>query len=123
EATWMAVSTTSRDCPGARRCPRGDSCFAERAKDLAAQADVVVVNLHLYGLGLATGGATIPEHDLVVVDEAHVLEDVISSSCGTEIGPGRFSHLGRLLRGILAEAGATVGDVDAAGSLLADALA
>ena len=122
EATWMAVSTTSRDCPGARRCPRGDECFAERARDIAAEADVVVVNLHLYGLGLATGGAMIPEHDVVVIDEAHVLDDVISASCGMEIGPGRFSHLGRLLRGILADAGTTVTDVDGAGSVLGDVL-
>jgi ATP-dependent DNA helicase DinG len=122
DTTWMAVSTTSRDCPGARRCPRGDTCFAERARSAASEADVVVVNLHLYGLSLATGGTTIPEHDLVVVDEAHVLEDVISASCGVEIGPGRFSHLGRLLRGILAEAGTTVADVEGAGSMLTDAL-
>ena len=122
EATWMAVSTTSRDCPGARRCPRGDECFAERARDIAAEADVVVVNLHLYGLGLATGGGMIPEHDVVVIDEAHVLDDVISASCGMEIGPGRFSHLGRLLRGILADAGTTVTDVDGAGSVLGDVL-
>ncbi|MGH9209952.1 MAG: ATP-dependent DNA helicase [Acidimicrobiales bacterium] len=122
EATWTAVSTTSRDCPGARRCPRGDECFAERARDLAAEADVTVVNLHLYGLGLATGGAIVPEHDVVVIDEAHVLDDVISASCGTEIGPGRFGHLGRLLRGILADAGSTIADVDAAGSLLTDVL-
>jgi ATP-dependent DNA helicase DinG len=122
DATWMAVSTTSRDCPGARRCPRGDECFAERARDIAAEADVIVVNLHLYGLGLATGGTVIPEHDVVVIDEAHVLDDVISASCGTEIGPGRFAHLGRLLRGILAEAGPVVGDVDGAGGLLSAAL-
>lgn len=122
EATWAAVSTTSRDCPGARRCPRGDLCFAERARDLAAEADVIVVNLHLYGLGLTAGGAIVPDHDLVVIDEAHVLDDVISASCGTEIGPGRFGHLGRLLRGILAEAGSTISDVDSAGTVLSDVL-
>ena len=43
-----------RDCPGAARCPRGDRCFAEAARDRAADADVVVVNLHLYGLDLAS---------------------------------------------------------------------
>lgn len=122
EATWAAVSTTSRDCPGARRCPRGESCFAERARGIAAEADVIVVNLHLYGLDLASGGAILPEHDLTIIDEAHVLDDVISATCGVEVGPGRFSHLGRLLRGILAEAGATIADVDTAGGLLADAL-
>jgi len=123
DATWMAVSTTSRDCPGARRCPRGDSCFAEKARIAAGQADVIVVNLHLYGLDIASAGAILPEHDLAIIDEAHVLDDVISATCGVEVGPGRFGHLGRLLRGILAEAGTTVADVDASGGLLADALA
>jgi ATP-dependent DNA helicase DinG len=122
DATWSAVSTTSRDCPGARRCPRGDACFAERARAAAAEADVIVVNLYLYGLDLASAGAILPEHDVVVIDEAHVLDDVISSSCGTEIGPGRFGHLSRMLRGILAESGSTIADVDAAGAALADAL-
>ena len=123
DATWMAVSTTSRDCPGARRCPRGDACFAEKARAAAAEADVIVVNLHLYGLDIASAGAILPEHDLAIIDEAHVLDDVISATCGVEVGPGRFGHLSRLLRGILAEAGTTVADVDASGGLLADALA
>ena len=122
DTTWAAVSTTSRDCPGARRCPRGDSCFAERARSLAAEADVVVVNLHLYGIDLASGGAILPEHDLAIIDEAHVLDDVISATCGVEVGPGRFNHVARLLRGILAEAGTTVADVDSSGGLLADVL-
>ncbi|HEX8803839.1 MAG TPA: DEAD/DEAH box helicase, partial [Acidimicrobiales bacterium] len=118
ETAWTAVSTSSRDCPGARRCPRGDRCFAERARAQAGEADVVVVNLHLYGLDLASGGAILPEHDVAVIDEAHVTEDVISSTAGIEIGPGRFAHLSRLLRGILAEAGDTItGVADAAGVL------
>ena len=64
----------------------------------------MVVNLHLYGLDLASDGAILPDHDVAVIDEAHVVDDVISATTGVEIGPGRFTHLGRLLRGILAEA-------------------
>jgi ATP-dependent DNA helicase DinG len=122
DATWAAVSTTSRDCPGARRCPRGDACFAERARSQASKADVVVVNLHLYGLDLASGGAILPEHDLAVIDEAHVLDDVVSATCGTEVGPGRFTHLARMLRGTLTETGTILADLDGAGGLLVDAL-
>jgi ATP-dependent DNA helicase DinG len=122
ETTWAAVSTSSRDCPGARRCPRGESCFAEKARNVAAQADVIVVNLHLYGLDIASGGAILPEHDVAIIDEAHVLDDVISATCGVEVGSGRFGHLARMLRGILAEAGATLGDLESAGSLLVDAI-
>ena len=123
EAAWAAVSTTSRDCPGARRCPRGDACFAEKARARAAEADVVVVNLHLYGLDLASDGAILPEHEIAVIDEAHVTEDTISATAGIEIGPGRFSHLSRMLRGILAEAGDTVTGVADAASVLTGAIA
>jgi ATP-dependent DNA helicase DinG len=122
EAAWAAVSTTSRDCPGAARCPRGDRCFTEAARDRAAQADVVVVNLHLYGLDLASDGAILPEHDLTVIDEAHVVDDVISATTGVEIGAGRFTHLARLLRGILAEVGDTITGVADSGPVLSSAL-
>jgi ATP-dependent DNA helicase DinG len=123
DAAWSAVSTTARDCPGARRCPRGAECFAEAARDRAGEADVVVVNLHLYGLDLAAGGALLPDHDVTVIDEAHVMEDIVSATSGVEIAPGRFSHLARMLRGILAEAGDTITAIGDAPTLLTDVLA
>jgi ATP-dependent DNA helicase DinG len=123
DAAWSAVSTTSRDCPGARRCPRGAECFAEAARDRAGEADVVVVNLHLYGLDLAAGGALLPDHDVTVIDEAHVMDDIISATTGVEMAPGRFSHLARMLRGILAEAGDTITAIGDAPTLLTDVLA
>jgi ATP-dependent DNA helicase DinG len=123
DAAWSAVSTTSRDCPGAQRCPRGDRCFTEAARAKAAEADVVVVNLHLYGLDLASDGAILPEHDVTVIDEAHVADDIISATTGVEVGSGRFTHLGRLLRGILAEAGDTISGVHDSAGVLTGALA
>ena len=54
---------------------------------------MIVVNTHLYGLNVASGGAILPEHDVVVFDEAHVLEDVMSDTVGVEIAPGRFTTL------------------------------
>ena len=113
---------TSRDCPGAARCPRGDRCFAEAARDRAAEADVVVVNLHLYGLDLASDGAILPEHDVAVIDEAHLVDDIISATAGVELGAGRFTHLARLLRGILAEAGDTIAGVTDSGPSCSSAL-
>lgn len=105
DATWAAVSTTSRDCPGVNNCPQGDVCFAQKARDIAAASDVIVVNLHLYGLHLASGGAILPDHAMVVVDEAHVLEDVISATCGIELGPGRVMHVARMAKGLLSDSG------------------
>ena len=74
DAAWRHVSIGSDECPGASRCPSGDTCFAERARDNASVADVVVVNTHIYGLDVATDGALLPEHDVVIFDEAHQLK-------------------------------------------------
>ena len=86
---WAMVSTTARECPGAFRCPSGRDCFAEDARARAAEADVIVVNTHLYGAHLASGGAVLPEHQVVVFDEAHEVEDVMTDSLGLEVGPGQ----------------------------------
>lgn len=101
--TWAAVSVGPRECPGAARCPQGDDCFAERARARAADADVVVVNLHLYGIDLATGGGVLPDHDVVVIDEAHQLEDTISATAGIDLGPGRLSSLASLVGAVVAD--------------------
>ena len=86
---------SSEECPGATRCPLGEPCFAEVARRRAQAADLVVVNTHLYGLHLAGGEALLPEHDVVIFDEAHQLEDVISATAGLSLGAGRFSALAR----------------------------
>ena len=118
---WAAVSVSAQECPGASRCPKGDVCFAEAARRRAAEADVVVVNIHLLGLDLATDGAVLPEHDLVVVDEAHQLEDIVSDTCGFEISAGRFSNLARSVRAILEDPG-LVDDVETSATLLSGVL-
>ena len=120
ERAWQAVSVGSDECPGANRCPMGPVCLAEGARDRAAAADVIVVNLHLYGLHVGSAGAILPEHDVVVIDEAHQLEDIMSDTVGIEIGGGRFTNLAVTLKRILqdpkvvvpiAEAASTVREV------------
>jgi len=123
---WGMLSVGPRECPGAFNCPSGNRCFAEAARDRALAADVVVVNTHLYGAHLASGRAVLPEHDVVVFDETHELEEVMTSSLGVEITPGRFRALATSARSLVtddeAEADMTslfeVGDQ--IGALLAD---
>jgi ATP-dependent DNA helicase DinG len=95
---WAMLSVGPRECPGAFRCPKGPVCFAEAARAAAAEAEIVVVNTHLYGAHLASGGAVLPPHDIVVFDEAHELEDVMTQSLGVEVTPGRLRALGNLAR-------------------------
>jgi ATP-dependent DNA helicase DinG len=118
---WSTVSVGAMECPGASRCPSGDVCFAEAARERAAQADVIVVNTHLYATHLAAGSAVLPPHDVVIFDEAHELEDVASSSLGLELGAGRFQALARNARALVAEA-AVLEAVDDAGVRLAEAV-
>jgi len=103
DSAWRTVSVGSDECPGADRCPMGRECWAELARDRAQVADVVVVNTHLYGIDVAAGGAIIPEHGVVVFDEAHGLEDIMSDTVGIELAPGRFVSLASSVRGILAD--------------------
>lgn len=101
DGAWRAVSVGSDECPGAERCPMGDECFAEAARRRAQVSDVIVVNTHLYGLHVGSGGAILPDHDVVVFDEAHVLEDTMSDTVGVEISPGRFITVSATIRRFL----------------------
>ena len=103
ESTIRAVTVSSDECPGAAQCPQGESCFAEFARFNAASADVVVVNAHLYGLNIAADGALLGEHDVVIFDEAHVLEDVMSDTVGVELSAGRLARVATAVRRIVVD--------------------
>jgi ATP-dependent DNA helicase DinG len=120
-AAWSQVSVGPRDCPGAGRCPSGDDCFAEAARSRAGEADIVVVNTHLYATHLASQGEVLPPHDVVIFDEAHELEDIASASLGIELGAGRLQSLARTARPLLT-ATRPADEVDDAGGILIDAL-
>jgi ATP-dependent DNA helicase DinG len=98
---WGMVSVGPRECPGAFNCPSGSRCFAEAARENAAASDVVVVNTHLYGAHLASGRAVLPEHEVVIFDETHELEEVMTSSLGVEVTPGRFRALATSARSLV----------------------
>ena len=100
---WNAVSVGADECPGAKRCPSGDQCFSEQARQRAMAADVIVTNHHYYGLNIAAGGILLPEHDVVVFDEAHQLPEVLGATCGTELSGGRFRALARRVRSVLTD--------------------
>ncbi len=97
--TWKDLSATSESCVG-RECPRYEECFVTRARALAAEADVLLVNHHLFfaDLGMRTSRAGVeilPEHDAVVFDEAHALEDVATEYFGLQVSSWRIEELAR----------------------------
>ncbi len=98
---WSEVSVSGMECPGKDECPQGRDCFAMAAFDRAATSDIVVVNHHLYGAGMSLEGGLLPEHDLVIFDEAHRLEDTMASALGIELAPGRLWQFHRAVSSLV----------------------
>ncbi|MDA3019959.1 MAG: ATP-dependent DNA helicase [Actinomycetota bacterium] len=103
DRAMKAVSVGSDECPGARRCPVGGTCFSEIARFKASEADIVVVNTHLYGLHVASGGQLLPEHEVLIVDEAHGLEDTMSDTVGVSLHAGNFNFFAGVVKRIIAD--------------------
>ena len=97
--TWKDLSATSESCTG-RDCERYEDCFVTRARALAAEADVLLVNHHLFFADLAmrtsrAGVEILPEPDVVVFDEAHAIEDVATEYFGLQVSSYRLEELAR----------------------------
>jgi ATP-dependent DNA helicase DinG len=102
---WRDLSATSENCLG-RECARYEECFVTRARARAAEADVLLVNHHLFFADLAmrtsrAGVEILPEHDVVVFDEAHAIEDVATEYFGLQVSSFRVDELsGDALRAV-----------------------
>ncbi len=113
EQAWRQVAVTARECVGAQRCTFAAGCFAEHARDAAGQADIVVTNHALLAIDALEDFDIFPEHDVVVIDEAHDLVDRVTSVASAEVTETAIAaaarRCGRMvpagLAGRLAEAG------------------
>ena len=76
---------SARECMGAGRCPYGADCFAEKAKSTAGSADIVVTNHALLAIDAISDINVLPEHELLIVDEAHELVDRVTSVATGEL--------------------------------------
>ena len=85
DRSWSQVSVSARECLGMARCPFGTECFAERARGSAGRADVVVTNHALLAIDAVADSAVLPEHQLLVVDEAHDLVDRVTGVATGEL--------------------------------------
>jgi len=95
EQAWRQVSVSARECLGASRCPVGTDCFAEKARAEAGRADLIVTNHALLAIDALQGYQVLPEHDLVIVDEAHDLVDRVTSVATGELTSGLVSAAAR----------------------------
>jgi ATP-dependent DNA helicase DinG len=85
DQAWRQVAVTARECLGVHRCPFGIQCHSERARRMAAEADVVVTNHALLAIDTLGEGGILPEHRIVIVDEAHELVDRVTSVATGEL--------------------------------------
>ncbi len=95
-ASWQELSVGSEACLGTK-CEFWEECFVQQARRRARDADVIVVNHHLFfaDLALKSGGfgEVLPEYDAVVFDEAHHLEQVATEFFGISVSNYRFREL------------------------------
>ena len=107
DRSWSQVSVSARECIGVARCPFGTDCFAEKARDKAGHADVVVTNHALLAIDAMTDAAVLPEHELLVVDEAHELVDRVTGVATAELSATSLGvaqrRVGRLIDPELAQ--------------------
>ncbi len=85
EQAWRQVSVSARECVGQQRCPFGSQCFAELAREEAGHADIVVTNHALLAIDALEDYDIFPEHDVVIIDEAHDLTDRVTSVASDEL--------------------------------------
>ena len=95
---WKRVTSTADNCLGGA-CPEFKNCFVVKARHRALQADIVVVNHHLFFSDLtlkAEGfGELLPQHDAVIFDEAHHIAETASRFFGFSVSGGRVAELAR----------------------------
>ena len=94
---WRDINARADTCTGTK-CPEYEACWLTRVKRKAQQAQIVVVNHHLFFADLAVRsayGAVLPEYDTVIFDEAHLLEDVATLYFGRSVSAHQLEELAR----------------------------
>ncbi|NNG19377.1 ATP-dependent DNA helicase [Naumannella sp. ID2617S] len=92
---WAQVSVPVRECVGAQRCPYGQECFVEKSREQARAADLVVTNHALLAIDAMHGGTALPEHDHVIIDEAHELVSRVTGAASAELSPQQVERVGK----------------------------
>ncbi|WJV45738.1 ATP-dependent DNA helicase [Streptomyces flavofungini] len=92
DRAWAQVSVSSRECLGASKCAYGQECFAEMARERAKLADVVVTNHALLAIDAIEGAPVLPQHEVLIVDEAHELVSRVTGVATGELTPGQVNR-------------------------------
>ena len=121
DRAWRQISVTARECLGALKCRYGQECFAERAREDATDAHIIVTNHALLAIDAIDGVPMLPDYDAVVVDEAHELAARVTQASTNELSVPMVERAGRRARN--AVVGKEADDLADAADALADVLA
>jgi ATP-dependent DNA helicase DinG len=95
---WGRMDARRDACTG-QKCADFNQCFVTAMHQRAKDADLIIVNHHLFFADLALKqddfGSILPEYSAVVFDEAHEMEDVASDYFGRQLSNYRFEELAR----------------------------
>lgn len=95
---WRHIDARSESCLG-QKCPDFDPCFITRMRNRAQEADIVVVNHHLFFADLSLRdsnyGSVLPDYTAVILDEAHLVEEVASEYFGAQVSNYQIEDLVR----------------------------
>src|SRR5579864_9167577 len=101
---WNRIDARSDLCTG-QKCPDFQRCFVTAMHQRAHEADLIIVNHHLFFADLAIRqddfGSILPEYSAVVFDEAHEIEDVASDYFGRQVSSYQFEELARDVEAML----------------------
>lgn len=86
ERAWRQVSVSAHECLGGK-CPMVAECFVERSREAAKGVDVIVTNHSFMAIDAFEGRQMLPEHDVLVIDEAHELVDRVTATITDEVTP------------------------------------
>ncbi|HEX8283589.1 MAG TPA: ATP-dependent DNA helicase [Pyrinomonadaceae bacterium] len=85
---WRHIDARSEICTG-QKCADYDACYITRMRQRASDADIIIVNHHLFFADLALRGGeygqVIPDYSAVIFDEAHQVEDVAAEYFGAQV--------------------------------------
>ncbi|HEY0003304.1 MAG TPA: ATP-dependent DNA helicase [Pyrinomonadaceae bacterium] len=95
---WRHIDARSETCLG-QKCPEFDPCYITRMRQRAMDADIVIVNHHLFFADLVLRGneygQVLPDYSAVVFDEAHLIEDVAAEYFGAQVSSYQLEDLVR----------------------------
>lgn len=97
DRAWRQMSVTALECLG-QRCPLIEECFPERARAAARSADVVVTSHAMLGIAASGSPGVLPEHGVLVVDEAHELADRATAQATVSLSVPVVEHAARAAR-------------------------